>query len=120
MLLPLTDLLAAAPVDPLAFTGGSNRAYRMLRDTLSPLHLCAVGVLLAAAWLLLAASWSTASSVFAKSVCGVQYSLVYPATYDPARSGRINARTGFSNTTQMLVHRFDPISFGPVQRKNRI
>jgi hypothetical protein len=50
----------------------------------------------------------------------VQCSLVYPTTYDPARSGRINARTGLANTTQMLVHWFDPISFGPVQRENRI
>jgi hypothetical protein len=34
----------------------------------------------------------------------IQYSLVYPATYDPTRSEWINARTGLSNTTQMLVH----------------
>lgn len=43
MLLPLTDFLGAVPSDPLAFVGGSNRAYHMLRDTLSPLHLYAVG-----------------------------------------------------------------------------
>jgi hypothetical protein len=43
----------------------------------------------------------------------VQYSLVYLATYDPARSGRIHARTGLLNMTQMLVHWFGPISFGP-------
>jgi hypothetical protein len=43
----------------------------------------------------------------------VQNSLIYPATYESARLGRINARTGLSNTTQMLVHWFVPTSFGP-------
>jgi hypothetical protein len=50
----------------------------------------------------------------------VQYSLAYRATYDPASSGQINERIRLSTTTQMLVHWFDPISFGPVERENRI
>jgi hypothetical protein len=44
----------------------------------------------------------------------IQYSLAYPATYDPARSGRINARTGLSNTSKTASSLVDPISFGPV------
>jgi hypothetical protein len=51
---------------------------------------------------------------------GVQYSPVYPATYDPARLGRINTRTELSNTTPKLVHWFVPISFGPDEQENRI
>jgi hypothetical protein len=47
-------------------------------------------------------------------VLGIQYSLVYPVTYDLARSGRMNARTGLSNMTQVLVYCFGLISFGPV------
>lgn len=45
MLLPLTDLMSRSedPVDPFAFLGGSNKAYSMMRDTLSPLHLYALG-----------------------------------------------------------------------------
>ena len=49
MLLPLTDFMARpeGPVDPLAFLGGSKQAYSMMRDTLSPLHLYALGALAA-------------------------------------------------------------------------
>lgn len=64
MLLPLTDLMARpdGPVDPFAFLGGSKRAYSMMRDTLSPLHLYALGA---------RPSWSavcTGESCFAPSV----------------------------------------------------
>jgi hypothetical protein len=45
-----------------------------------------------------------------KAIFELHCSFVYPATYDPARSGRINVRTELSNTTQVQVHWFAPIS----------
>jgi hypothetical protein len=44
-LLPVTDFLRGlkGPDDPLFFLGGSSKAYNMLQDTLSPLHLYACG-----------------------------------------------------------------------------
>jgi hypothetical protein len=47
-ILPATEFIGPAPdptktVDPLAIIGGSDLAFMMLRDALSPLHLYAVG-----------------------------------------------------------------------------
>jgi hypothetical protein len=65
------------------------------------------------------ASWPS-TEVGSPSCPALQYSLVYPATCDPARLGRISARTELEISACIARLWFDLVSFGPVLREDRI